>query len=189
MQFYAIVPLLFYLSQTLTKHLRSVYTHYYFNIALVVASFWFQSIFFIGIHTKYMLLLTRLWQFALGFLAYDLRKALCKGALFKRASIPAFQRILQDGTSISLLAIGLLTINIGADQDVRTLTTVLAFLVILLGREGTKTCLTSRFLVWLGGISYSIYLVHWPLIVAHKFYHQRMYRGGALSVPCEFKTF
>jgi hypothetical protein len=27
------------------------------------------------------------------------------------------------------------------------------------------------------------------LIVAHKFYHQRMYRGGALSVPCEFKTF
>ena len=120
----------------------------------------------------FYLLPTRIFQF--GF-----------GAIIAFILLPERYNRLLDTKLVrdSLLLIGLSGVLIAAiffDENTRypgeaaLLPTVATGLLILSGIGGVcgplgTLILTNRFMVWLGRISYSTYLVHWPIIVLYRY--------------------
>ena len=117
--------------------------------------------------------LTRAWE-------------LLAGALLAYSTVPRMPRLLREigmaGALLLLLACGIkFHSGLAFPGYVAIVPCVAAVLLIGIGGQGptaVKSLLSSPPLVWVGKISYSLYLWHWPIFV----YYQ-LVRGTALSVP------
>lgn len=164
-QYYVVWPLLIILVAALVrgrkKHLRNalliaaaIVVAFSFAAALVAAS--------IGDATAYFSTVTRLWELAIGAAA-----AIALPWIERAISL----RLAQIGYLLGIALIGLSLVIITGDASwpgpLTLLPTVGTALAIVFGhRVGLPArVLSVRPLVWIGGISYSLYLWHWPIIV------------------------
>jgi len=146
-QFYLLWPLMFWV---LFKSYKK------FLPALILISF--TSTLYFGLHYSnynFYSLQTRFWEIAVGItlssLKYDTGSRLIRVA-----------RIVLTGLVIPILILGL-----GEERwpNFYTLVVVLATAVLILAPGQTSTrFLTTPILVFLGRISFPLYLIHWPLI-------------------------
>jgi hypothetical protein len=89
MQFYCLVPVIFFISNWISQKFSSKNESnvvQIFNFFLLFISFTCQSLWFDDVQARYMLLISRLWQFTVGFIAYDFRKLLYKVGYFSKKS-------------------------------------------------------------------------------------------------------
>ncbi len=173
MQFYAIWPLVVVLSMRWTKMRK--WPFFLILFALMALSFWFyvyQSS--VSPSSAFFLLPTRAWQLALGG---------CAAALPALREGPVASHLARVASVFALLVICASPIIF---SDITPSLAALAFAptlatAILLRCSGKKTeaaqaVLAAPPLAAVGTISYSLYLVHWPVIVF--WYH---YSGSAPS--------
>jgi peptidoglycan/LPS O-acetylase OafA/YrhL len=156
-QFYIFWPLCLWFGATFMKrHLLGA------TFVLLAVSFAFSAYgAFSSPEATFYLVHTRAWELLLG-------GSLALGALPKPLGSSA-RNIL---SLIGLLLIGVSVLTIHAEMPFPGLLAVPpclgAFLIILAGRDGTSVAgrlLSWRPIVFIGVISYSIYLWHWPLTV------------------------
>lgn len=109
--------------------------------------------------SAYFMTRGRLWEFALG-------SAVAAAAPWLR--VPSRLADLADGTALLVLAL-FFTTSIGSYPGPVAAVPMLAVSVLLLGAGGSAgrvtRLLSARPLAAVGDMSYSVYLVHWPLIV------------------------
>jgi len=173
-QFYLIWPLL------LVVLWKKTHTFLPLIVSLLIASF-ALNVWFIGSEpaVTFYSPITRFWELMLGsILAYSthlagvstgtpatgkLRAHLLAGAQFRRALPEIYAWI---GTT--LLAIALYVINQQSQYPglLALLPTLSAFLLIAAGPTSSinRYLLASRPMVWIGLISYPLYLWHWPIL-------------------------
>ncbi|KAI6190991.1 Acyltransferase [Aphelenchoides bicaudatus] len=181
MQFYALVPPIFFCSYWLAKHWKLNGQVVTFSIAVI--SFFYQHFWLVQLEARYMLLASRLWQFALGFMGFDLRQYFEKSNkftnLYKTLRQPLMQQLFQSFAAILLLISGSFS-KMAADDDqlLRLLVSFLTFLVICLSYDNIqqKTLLTNKYITAIGDLSYSLYLVHFPILIAHQFAWMPLYK-------------
>ncbi|PYC88230.1 acyltransferase [Streptomyces tateyamensis] len=119
--------------------------------------------------TAFFVTPTRLWEPALG--------ALCALTL-RRRRLGRFGPLLAGAGLALVLGSALLTAGQAAWPGYRALWPVLGAAAVLVGgTEEAGRLLAVRPLVWIGGLSYSLYLWHWPLLVAARAVRPE---GGAL---------
>ncbi|EYC15401.1 hypothetical protein Y032_0037g3500 [Ancylostoma ceylanicum] len=180
LQYYLIVPIIMGLASCCERNARLIL---YISIAT------FSVLFQLSTPPKisYGFLLSRIWQFMCGSIAYELSE----GAL--QISAPKNYKLLpneDDGervptqadcdrkqwiaslftTSVifTLLQMVLISPLFLADDAARIFVTLLAGAVIYIG--GKPFCLTNSSIVYCGDMSYVLYLIHWPVIVAVRYY-------------------
>jgi peptidoglycan/LPS O-acetylase OafA/YrhL len=129
-----------------------------------------------------MALSSRLWQFMCGFLSYD-----CFVFLRNREGKNENASLLKLFVTYSLfssLAIGLFMPLIPERQLNRLLITLISSLFLVLSDQDN---IIFKWISELGNVSYSIYLIHWPLIEAHKYINLDNYidSGGFPSINGE----
>jgi len=150
MQFYLIFPLIFFIIKRFQ----------YFGIHIFVFSlFLFFSLNIISPSSAFYLLPSRIWEFMAGVLIAQFHSKLLRNFL-KRKSF--FEILL---TLICLLIFGLpflKFINYGLQNFV---TVIISGLAILASTEMHDVNLVKKFFGKVGDYSYSIYLVHLPIIV------------------------
>ena len=95
-------------------------------------------------------------------------------------------RVMSVGSALVLTALCALRLPLGFvdAQAQRALVTLLTAAIVAL-RESALSGLTASPLVQLGDSSYSVYLVHWPLLVAHRYRHAHSYVNSAPDWECE----
>lgn len=118
---------------------------------------------------RYFNTASRIWEFAFG----SMIAAWAVGRVFKSRSDAAGTRNI--GVILGWVALGVLVlyclVPIGTYPGPMALVPLLCVSVLLLAtpaREGERTAgsvLSFKPLVWLGGISYAVYLVHWPIFI------------------------
>lgn len=106
----------------------------------------------------------RLWEFALGSLA---------ALLLPRVRLPRWWAGVVGWAGIgALIACGIvLDVGAGFPGVAALWPTLAAVLIIVAGQSpgpgSASRWLGSRPMVWIGGIAYALYLVHWPILVAY----------------------
>jgi peptidoglycan/LPS O-acetylase OafA/YrhL len=106
----------------------------------------------------------RLWEFALGSLA---------ALLLPRLRLPRWWAGVVGWAGIgALIACGIvLDVGAGFPGVAALWPTLAAVLIIVAGQSpgpgSASRWLGSRPMVWIGGIAYALYLVHWPILVAY----------------------
>ncbi|KAI6198901.1 hypothetical protein M3Y96_00569500 [Aphelenchoides besseyi] len=174
LQFYLIVPLIFvFLDRIEELHvsLRSVL------IAVIpTASFIFQC--YASKDFAHMLLPARIWQFFVGFGAFYLREQRFFDLSKENANkwIDSVKIVV-----VHMLLVLLLVFSLPIVSQLQRL-----FVVLLTGAVVGSHCETSvlsnlRPVITLGDISYSVYLIHWPLFTWHRYAHSEIYTDGGES--------
>jgi peptidoglycan/LPS O-acetylase OafA/YrhL len=175
-QFYIIWPLLFLLIAWWARRAREP-ARPWLAVGLCVVAFpsfaWSVAASIDGSTTAFFTTTTRLWELGVG-------ATLAIG-------VPALRRMPQ-AAAASLAWLGVLTIALSAlvidtgatwPGYLAALPVLGAAAVIaggLAATRGASGLLSSRPMVWIGGLSYSLYLWHWPVVVFATM------RWGALSV-------
>lgn len=131
-----------------------------FSLLLFWSANFFEDVWLLGALTGYYSPLPRIWQFLLGALVFNLlshregKSRLPRNELFQSSLVMAFPVLMIFGSDF---------------LNRETATTLLTFLTagILLhfGRNRNSLVLNSPLLGYVGDRSYSIYLIHWPIIV------------------------
>ena len=149
-QFYLIYPIICKIFNTQFKRLILMSTSL---LAYVVMNE-------ISAKTAFYMMPTRLWQFLLGIIAFEFSRK-----IQIRQSSRMFQILI-------FLLIVLLTLPLSISPQSVILITIPttfiaagALLVSNASNTKVKTGLIGRFLVWVGKYSFSIYLVHFPIII------------------------
>ncbi|KAI6185726.1 hypothetical protein M3Y98_00055200 [Aphelenchoides besseyi] len=177
LQFYLIIPLIFAFLDQIEKFRWSLRLTL---IAVIpIASFLFQC--YASKDFAHMLLPARIWQFFVGFGVFYLR-AQRFFDLSKETSFDANKWI--DSVKIvvvHMLLVLLLVFSLPIVSQLQRL-----FVVLLTGAVVGSHCETSvlsnlRPVITLGDISYSVYLIHWPLYTWHRYAHSEIYTDGGES--------
>jgi peptidoglycan/LPS O-acetylase OafA/YrhL len=159
-QFYIIAP-------ALTLSYCSEKLKYLTIIFIAILSFFYQLT--AEGNTEHMALFSRLWQFMFGFLAFHLSQS----------------KYLKEGSStlLTLALIVLVSIELLPHKQMHRIA-VSIITLLLLAKPSANPILCSWPLTFLGDCSYSIYLVHWPLIKWTKYAnlggHQSLVVGSIL---------
>ncbi|KQO11399.1 hypothetical protein ASF06_01715 [Agreia sp. Leaf244] len=168
-QFYLLWPLLIILAGYAASRMKgSHFARIFLGIAIIATALsltyaiWAN---FDGDATAYFSSLSRLWELAVG-------GAAAISVPFIRSRIGVLASELVTALGVALVLFSLVTID--AEQGWPSPLTILpvmgTVLVLTLGndrsfRSPVTKVLGARPMVWIGGLSYSFYLWHWPLIV------------------------
>ncbi|KAI6197757.1 hypothetical protein M3Y94_01262800 [Aphelenchoides besseyi] len=180
LQFYAIVPLIFLIFQFLTG--IHIFFTWIFILYIACLSFYRQTFVYTRPDSIHMAPDGRLWQFFAGFIAFIIRdsEVMARFKPMKKSDSNLNFHIKQLLTQIlpSVLLVFFLFSTIGVDwpQAMKRVLTVL-LTVWLLALSSTQS---SSFLTWLplqklGDFSYSLYLVHWPIYIMHRYLNPQDY--------------
>ncbi|MDJ1114495.1 acyltransferase family protein [Microbacterium dauci] len=164
-QFYVIWPLLLAATFLLARTFRGSAR----RTALVVVAFvgaaslaYALYLTSIGDVSAYFVTTTRLWELAAGAAA-----AICIARV--RTAPRAFRRVIVWVSALALIG-SLLLVDGSSWPNAVTLVPILATTALLLWCDADAPGVVERVLmlrpaVWIGGISYAVYLWHWPMIV------------------------
>ena len=149
----------------------------YFFVAVIVLSFAY-SVWFTAENQPfaYFSTFTRAWEFGLGAVA---------AIVIPRIRLGTVWKVLMSWVGlIGVVSCGLVLQVSTAFPGYAALWPALSALLILLGggsgvRFSADTLLSTRFMVWLGGLSYGIYLWHWPILV---FVRDLMHRQSSVGL-------
>ncbi|KAI6190434.1 Acyl-transf-3 domain-containing protein [Aphelenchoides bicaudatus] len=188
-QFYIIAPLLF----LMFEHLNKVHKALKFVlIALIgVGSFAAQSL--LTGDQAHMFLVSRLWQFMFGFGAFylydsgllDFEKLVKCVVGNQKEPKTLKQKVLRflgcvfvevSKTKFIIFLVGILFLEGVRDFTGQLQRLGVVVLTALIMSE-RKPCilLTSKVLNALGDCSYSVYLIHWPVFVLHRYHYPELY--------------
>lgn len=184
-QFYLFWPVLFLLAGVIALRLKSrraSVPFYVVTVIAILASFGYSmAISYTNGPLAYFSVFTRVWQFALGVLIALIIRS------FDRTRVPQWLRFMLGFAGLAGIAVSCVTF--GADTPYPGLAALVPTLavgaVIFAGVNFARgedhrpravraldpsVLLSTPPMRWLGGISYSWYLWHWPPIVLVKFY-------------------
>ncbi|CAO4373395.1 unnamed protein product [Caenorhabditis nigoni] len=154
-QFYFIVPFIFLIGHQLKGTFGYIY---YFLIAVLSFGYHVYS----PISVAFNSVFARIWQFLIGMMAYFASD--CQTVLEEMESVKYSKRniILKIKLLISIAIILIVFAPFQLNNlFVRLLITIFIGISIVLDME--DVLLNSRFLIYIGDISYALYLIHWPI--------------------------
>ncbi|KJH44069.1 acyltransferase [Dictyocaulus viviparus] len=169
-QYYLIVPLII----CPTSHCESKTRIICFTV-LCLISISFQLL--TPPEISYGFLPSRVWQFMCGSTTYELTRM---GSMYERIKFHRCAAVKNKwfmiSNSISLIVISLVLLVIFSPQFIgdhaaRCFATISVGVIIFF--ESDSSLLTNKLLTYFGDISYILYLVHWPIIVATKYHTDR----------------
>ncbi|WKY03237.1 hypothetical protein Q1695_004744 [Nippostrongylus brasiliensis] len=177
MQFYLLVPFIFLLYQ-----LKSVSRQWMILLAMEKVSFMYYSL--ANSNTAFNSVFCRVWQFGIGIIAFMLtteqpQQSEEKVPLDETIGESDYDENEDRGTAHRIrLSYALLVALIASCLSpivlpqgfLRPVATVLTGAMIVAGSRSQCELLTARWLVFLGDISYALYLIHWPVVICTKFY-------------------
>ncbi|KAI6237962.1 Acyltransferase [Aphelenchoides besseyi] len=163
-QFYTCVPTLIFLTGRFRVPFRLA-------IVSVIAVLSFVLQFYSKSNDQHMSLSSRFWQFMCGFIAFYVQEITsCKTQHNDKSS--------RRGISISLIAtlilIAFLSISITSNKQFDRLL-LLFITTFLISQPSANPILCSPILSYIGDISYSIYMVHWPFIAWYNYWNAAVY--------------
>lgn len=197
LQYYAIVPIIIGSAMLCSKTSRLIVF-----VLLVASSLCFQ----LRSEPKisYGFLLSRIWQFMCGSIAYqaaEVQSRVEDGKSYKplpvlecddvglnnNVSSTAKHTVLsaKDTLASALATVGFIVLTglviaspqIVTDHGARIASTFIAAAIIFL--DSDAYCFTNKVIVYCGDISYVLYLVHWPIIVAVRYHYDSQHLGLA----------
>lgn len=158
-QFYILLPIYLLILNKIKAGTRTLFYGLLFAFVASIASV-ALSIFVFGrqLPAVFYLLPTRGWEFVAGGLVFLAKNEFPKLARFSKAYFVA---------GFALLALSMLIISSDNTWPSGwTLMPVLATALIILSQQERSVLIAHPIFQWLGDRSYSIYLWHWPVIVA-----------------------
>ncbi|CAD5232776.1 unnamed protein product [Bursaphelenchus xylophilus] len=168
-QFYLIVPGIYALYDVLRK--REKYAGPGVIAAMAVLSFGYQVLNEYNVNIAHMSLLSRIWQFLLGFLIESIKPENNYEKLPLEEDEPAPFNIYNHYYAIKNGLAAALLVQLAYPPTYifwlnRLLCTSIAALFIMV--KG-NSFVENRVAVYVGDVSYSLYLIHWPLIIMSKY--------------------
>lgn len=167
-QFYLVLPLVFYVGVVLSKVFNSYKALFYFTCTLIIISF-FYSLYYT--HTNpsaaYFHPGTRAWEFLVGAAVFLVLP-------FISLSLKTSRILLWIGFLL-ILAVGIIVPqNISYPGSIAILPVAAASFMMIGGANASSGLvykfLSSKPLVYIGGLSFAIYLWHWPILIYFQHY-------------------
>lgn len=167
-QFYFILPFIFFIAFYISKKLGSLKPIFIVFSLIALLSLGF-SVYYTQVSPvkAYFHVGTRLWEFLTGVLVFLVMPYINIG--------PRQSRIMMLLGFIMLIGTGVfISENIRFPGYVALLPVIAAVIIIISGKNSNKgyvyQILSSRTLVYLGNISFSVYLWHWPILTYYQIY-------------------
>ncbi|CAD5219225.1 unnamed protein product [Bursaphelenchus xylophilus] len=156
LQFYVVVPFIFLAYRKLRNVSGFLGTS--FLLSILAGSMAFQVLMREDTNLSYMNLLSRIWQFIAGFLVSNYSNGKVSD---ERVSLMNSKNFMMIWLLIQLFVP--VTNTIWIDRIICTFSAALFIFI----RE--TSVIEHPCAVYIGGISYSIYLIHWPIITIYKY--------------------
>lgn len=171
-QFYLILPLIFYFGIFLSRILKSYKFLLYFVCILIIISFTY-SIYYTKINPSaaYFHTGTRAWEFLVGVAIFLILP-------FINFSLSISRMLLWIGFLL-ILAVGIIVPQSASyPGNIAVLPVAAASFMIIGGANNNAgliySLLSSKALVYIGGLSFAIYLWHWPILIYFQHYFDVM---------------
>lgn len=167
-QFYLVFPLIILFLFKITKN-KNKFLNWFFITVLIVILLSFLSIYFLPFlkNTSFFLTHSRVWELLIGSLSAILiqKYNFNKYSFFLRYKFDYIFFIL-------LVSLFFIDSNDYHPGLITLLATILVSFLIYLSESSLylKKILTNKFLIFIGLMSYSLYLYHWPIIVFMKYF-------------------
>lgn len=168
MQFYFILPLVLYIAMLLSKWTNSYKVTLYVLALIVISSFIF-SICYTKINpiAAYFNTGSRAWEFFVGVAIFVISPFISISTLVANVLIWI--------GFILILAVGIIVPDSATFPGYISILPVAAAGSMIIAGAYNKTgyvhkLLSSKFLLYIGGISFSLYLWHWPILIYFQYY-------------------